>query len=112
MIVAFSSITFREEIKNANNEMVKEGFTPVPFPKSTVGLVPIEAGGKTLWFKPQPEKGTGGDTSSTPVGLLQTAIDGGNSPEEAALNTAGYYESLGFHRHDVGMRMSLKDEYV
>lgn len=45
-----------KEVADIKNEMVTSGYTYVPFPTSTAGLIPITAGGKTLYFKPKPEK--------------------------------------------------------
>lgn len=42
-----------QEIIDTKNEMVKDGYTYVPFPTSTVGLIPITAGDKTMYFKPK-----------------------------------------------------------
>lgn len=45
-----------KEISDIKNEMVTGGYTYVPFPTSTAGLIPITAGGQTMYFKPKPEE--------------------------------------------------------
>lgn len=45
-----------KEIADIKNEMVTGGYTYVPFPTSTAGLIPITAGGQTMYFKPKPEE--------------------------------------------------------
>lgn len=45
-----------KEIADIKNEMVTDGYTYVPFPTSTAGLIPITAGGQTMYFKPKPEE--------------------------------------------------------
>jgi len=42
-----------QQIIDTKNEMIKDGYTYIPFPSSTAGLVSITAGDKTLWFKPE-----------------------------------------------------------
>jgi len=49
-----------KERTDMTNELVLEGYTPVAFPTSTEGLTTIEAGGKTLYFKPPADKTTSG----------------------------------------------------
>lgn len=57
----------KDELSDAKNEMVKDGYTYVPFPKSTSGLVPITVGGQTLYFKPKPEKLTESEKSDAEI---------------------------------------------
>lgn len=44
-----------KKIEDTKNTMVTEGYTYVPNPTNTSGLVPIEIGGKTMWFRKPPE---------------------------------------------------------
>lgn len=53
-----------QEIADTKNEMATDGYTYVPFPTSTAGLIPITVGGQTLYFKPKPEKAKTTTTSS------------------------------------------------
>lgn len=63
----------KDEIIDTKNKYVTDGYTYVPFPTSNVGLVPITAGGQTLYFK-APVKGTGG-TGGTGGNGTQLASD-------------------------------------
>lgn len=44
-----------KQIEDTKNTMVTEGYTYIPNPTNTSSLVPIEIGGKTMWFKKPPE---------------------------------------------------------
>lgn len=63
-----------QQVNDTKNEMVKDGYTYVPFPSSTTGLVPITVGGKTMYFKPKPKTGTGSGTKKTTESGLDTTL--------------------------------------
>lgn len=42
----------RQEVEDIKNEYASSGYTYVPFPSDTAGLVSVEANGSKMWFKP------------------------------------------------------------
>jgi hypothetical protein len=56
--------TQREEIRNVSNELALEGYTRVMFPNDTAGLVAIQVGDQTLYYRPPPVAVGGGGAQS------------------------------------------------
>ena len=54
-----------QSINDKKNELVKDGYTYVPFPTDTTNLVAINAGGKTMYFKEPIEKTKTSDTKTS-----------------------------------------------
>jgi hypothetical protein len=52
-----------KEVNDTKNEMIADGYEYVPFPTNTTGLLPVNVGGQTLYFKDK-EKNTGGTTAT------------------------------------------------
>ena len=55
------------EVNDIKNEMTANGYEYVPFPTDTIGLLPINVGGQTLYFKDKGAKGTASTYKLTPT---------------------------------------------
>lgn len=64
-----------KEIADIKNEMVTSGYTYVPFPTSTAGLIPITAGGQTMYFKPKPEETKTASATAIKANEIKTFSD-------------------------------------
>lgn len=81
----------RQEISDAKNQLVSEGYTFVPFPSNTSGLVSQVIGGKTLWFKPPATAPTG--ITGAPGEVPPTTLNGKSLTDTQAL-TLGYAKRM------------------
>jgi peptidoglycan hydrolase-like protein with peptidoglycan-binding domain len=92
---------YSKELADTSTDMALKGYTAAvggnaPAGSEVVKIIDTYGNVKTYYKKGgSGSGGSGGDTSNTPTGLLQKAINSGMSPEEAALDVAGYYESTG-----------------
>jgi hypothetical protein len=90
----------QDEIIETNKEMIKQDYTPVPFPTSTAGLIAVQTGGKTLYFKPPKEKATGeikgteSERKSDSFGVINQIL--ALPPEKGYVDTNGYLTAQGF----------------
>lgn len=88
-----------KEIADIKNEMVTDGYTYVPFPSSTAGLIPITAGGQTMYFKPKIEKTTYKPQTTTEIknsfaDFLKTGVDANGEKFGNPMGSDGYVDPV------------------